>query len=134
GRQLRKSLVLALRPAVFNRHVLTFDEAGFLETLAERAQTVCIHVGRVDAHKSDYWNCALLRPRRERPRNRAAEQRDELAAFHAPWMSWSAGASSIAGMSRLSERAVCKLRTNSNLADCRTGRSAGLAPLRMLPV
>src|SRR5262245_23595089 len=25
---------------------------------------------------------ALLRPRRERPRRRAAEQRDELAAFH----------------------------------------------------
>src|SRR5262245_51334892 len=43
-------------------------------------------------------------------------------------------ASSIGGMSRLSERAVCKLSTNSNLVDCRTGRSAGLTPLRILPV
>jgi hypothetical protein len=30
--------------------------------------------------------------------------------------------------------AVCRLMTNSNLVDCRTGRSAGFAPLRMLPV
>src|SRR6516225_5722810 len=46
----------------------------------------------------------------------------------------SARAISIGGMSRLSERAVCKLRTNSNLVDCRTGMSAGFVPLRMLPV
>jgi hypothetical protein len=26
------------------------------------------------------------------------------------------------------------LMTNSNLVDCTTGRSTGLAPLRMLPV
>ena len=46
----------------------------------------------------------------------------------------SARASSIGGTSRPSERAVCKLMTNSNLVDCKTGSSAGLAPLRMLPV
>ena len=34
----------------------------------------------------------------------------------------------------LQERAVCRLMMNSNLVDCKTGRSAGLAPLRMLPV
>jgi hypothetical protein len=38
------------------------------------------------------------------------------------------------GTSMPSARAVCKLMTNSNLVDCSTGRSAGLAPLRMLPV
>ena len=35
--------------------------------------------------KPDYRHCPLLRLRRERPRGRrAAEQRDELAAFHCP--------------------------------------------------
>ena len=46
----------------------------------------------------------------------------------------SARASSIGGMSRLSERAVCKLITNSNFVAWRTGRSAGFAPLMMVPV
>jgi hypothetical protein len=33
--------------------------------------------------KSDHWHHRLLRPRRERPRHRcAADERDELAAFH----------------------------------------------------
>jgi hypothetical protein len=30
--------------------------------------------------------------------------------------------------------AVCRLMTNSNLVGCTTGRSVGLAPLRMRPV
>jgi hypothetical protein len=45
----------------------------------------------------------------------------------------SARASSIGGTSRPSALAVCRLITSSNLVDCRTGRSAGFAPLRMLP-
>ncbi len=35
------------------------------------------------------------------------------------------------GTSMPSARAVCRLMTNSNLIDCSTGRSPGLAPLRM---
>src|SRR6516225_2085948 len=38
------------------------------------------------------------------------------------------------GTSMPSARAVWRLMTNSNLVDCSTGRSAALAPLRMLPV
>src|SRR5215470_2001212 len=37
------------------------------------------------------------------------------------------------GTSRPSALAVCALITNSNLVDCRTGRSAGVAPLRIRP-
>ena len=36
GRQRRQSIVLALRPAILDRHVLTLDIAGFLQALAER--------------------------------------------------------------------------------------------------
>jgi len=43
----------------------------------------------------------------------------------------SARASSVGGISSPSALAVCRLMTNSNLVDCNTGRSAGLAPLRI---
>jgi hypothetical protein len=43
----------------------------------------------------------------------------------------SARASSVGGTSRPSALAVCRLMTNSNFVDWITGRSAGLAPLRI---
>jgi hypothetical protein len=46
----------------------------------------------------------------------------------------SAVASSLSGTVRPSILAVEALMTSSNLVDCATGRSAGLAPLRMRPV
>src|SRR4051812_10884712 len=45
----------------------------------------------------------------------------------------SAVASSVGGMVRPSILAVWALMTNSNLLACTTGKSAGLAPLRMRP-
>src|SRR5262249_55865496 len=75
---------------------------------------------------------ALLRPRRERPRCRAAEQRDEVAPPHHSITSL-ARASSVGGTSRPSILAVSWLMTNSNFDDCTTGSSAGLAPLRTRP-
>ena len=42
--------------------------------------------------------------------------------------------SKFSGTSMPSARAVCRLMANSNLVVCSTGRSAGLAPLRILPV
>jgi hypothetical protein len=48
-----------------------------------------------------------------------------LAPFHS--ITSSARASSVGGISRPSILAVWALMTNSNLVDCSTGRSAGLA-------
>src|SRR6202023_14920 len=45
----------------------------------------------------------------------------------------SAAVSKPGGTSRPSALAVCRLMTSSNLVDWRTGSSAGLAPLRILP-
>src|SRR6516165_7680990 len=56
-----------------------------------------------------------------------------VANRHVHSITSSARASNVGGISIPSERAVCRLRVNSNLVDCRTGRSAGLAPLTMLP-
>src|SRR5215469_13773265 len=76
---------------------------------------------------------ALLRARRERPRGgRAAEQRDDLAALHHSITS-SASASNLSGIWRPSALAVLRLITNSNWVGCSTGKSPGLAPLRIRP-
>src|SRR5262249_20694548 len=73
---------------------------------------------------------ALLRTRRYRPRrSRASEQRDELALFHS--ITSSAATSSLSGTVSPSILAVWLLMTSSNLLDCTTGSSAGLAALRM---
>src|SRR5262249_55327500 len=71
----------------------------------------------------DHRHWRLLRARRERPCGyRAAEQRDELSAFHYSITS-SARASSMGGISRPIARAVGRLMMKSNLVDCTTGRS-----------
>src|SRR5262249_61595237 len=68
----------------------------------------------------------------ERPSGRrAAEQRDELAASHS--ITSSAMASSEGGTVRPNMRAVVLLMTSSNLVDCITGKSPGLAPLITRP-
>ena len=73
----------------------------------------------------------LLRARRQRPRRRAAEKRDELAPLHS--ITSSARASNLSGIARLNALAVLRLITNSNLVGCMTGRSDGLAPLMIFP-
>src|SRR5262245_66489929 len=66
----------------------------------------------------------LLRARRQRPRRRAAEQRDEGAAFHHSITS-SAVICMISGTVRPSVLAVLRLMTSSNLVGCNTGKSDG---------
>src|SRR5215472_5695362 len=78
-RQSRQSIVMAIRCVVFDRHVLTVDDANLAQTLPEG-----FHqrqwLGR-PLVKESYRRKRLLRPRRARPRSRrAAEQRDEIAA------------------------------------------------------
>src|SRR6185436_15469377 len=63
-------------------------------------------------------------------KRRAAEQNDQIAASHS--MTSSARARIDCGTVRPSALAVLRLMTSSNLVGCSTGRSAGLAPLRIL--
>src|SRR5262249_24536526 len=58
-----------------------------LESFAERGQVVMkfgVILGMRHQHTDSPFPLALLRARRQRPRRRAAEQRDELATFHYP--------------------------------------------------
>src|SRR5712691_348244 len=73
----------------------------------------------------------LLRARRARPSHGAAEQHYELAPLHS--ITSSARASSNGGNSIPSALAVLRLRISSYLVGCSTGRSAALAPFKILP-
>src|SRR6516162_433825 len=69
----------------------------------------------------------------ERPcGDHSAGERDELAPPHS--VTSSAATSSLSGTVRPSILAVSALINSSNLLACTTGKSAGLAPLRMRPV
>ena len=74
-------IVLAVKPMVLYRDVLTLDVAGFFEAITECSGTARIRRPAID--ESDDRRLRLLRACRERPRcRRAAEQRDERAAPH----------------------------------------------------
>ena len=82
GRQDRQPVDLIVGPAVFNRAVLTLDKAGLPEALAKGRREG--HVAGRAAQKADHRHRRLLRTRGERPRCRAAEERDERASSHGP--------------------------------------------------
>src|SRR5262252_4464014 len=130
GCEVGQSVVVVLRPAILNRHILALDVAGFTNALPECGQKACTIGRRPRAAEESYhrhrW---LLRARRERPGRCAAEQCDELPPSHS--ITSSASASSLSGIWRPSAFAVLRLMASSNLFGNSTGRSAGLAPLRM---
>jgi hypothetical protein len=103
------------------------------QALAKGTQTVRVAIRRrPGAEKPNHRHRRLLRASRDGPRrNRAAEQRDELAPLHS--ITSSAATSKPGGTVRPSIRAVWALMTRSNFVDWTTGRSAGLAPFKMRP-
>src|SRR5262245_6147109 len=80
-----RALAAPFRPAIENGHVATFDPAELSQPLDESIGPLPLNRSRsrIRAEKSDrrQFPC-LLRPHRERPRRRAAEERDEGAASH----------------------------------------------------
>src|SRR5262245_44375322 len=111
GGQRRQSVILPFRPAILDRRVLTLVCAGFLQALAERCEERLKPVGGRAVEKPDHGH-RLLRPRRNRPYRRAAEERDELAPPHHSITS-SARARSVCGTARPSALAVLRLMTNT---------------------
>src|SRR5215831_1108522 len=72
------SMVYAKDPAIFQAQVPPLDVAQLMKALA---QALCRWNRRRD-HADRHWSCRRRGTRRERPRHRrAAEQRDEIAAF-----------------------------------------------------
>src|SRR5262249_22590330 len=131
-RLFAKAVRIASAPAEVDTYVTADRPARFLQPLQERRET-CLSFrvvrGEIHEHADAAQAFALLRARRERPRRRAAEQRDEIAPLHS--ITSSARARSVGGISRPNALAVLRLMTNSYLVGSMTGRSAGLAPLRI---
>src|SRR5262249_38410511 len=128
--QSRQSIILALGPAVFDRHTASLDVASFLQATAERSQDIRIRPRQCAAEKPDYRYRRLLRARCEWPRSRAAEQRDERAALHS--ITSSARSNIDVGILMPIVLAVWRFTTSSNLVGCSIGKSAALAPRRIL--
>src|SRR5262245_13549333 len=112
---------------IFDGDVLAFDGTSLAEAFAEFSDTDTACIGRRTADESDDWHCPLLRARRERPRRRRANQRDELAPLHS--ITSSARTRSAVGMVMPSNLAVLRLMLSSTFVACCTGISAGFSPL-----
>ena len=85
GGQCGQAIKVALGPAVFDRHVLTLDIAGFAQSLAESSELQlnhCVHGGLKRADEADHRYRLLLRAGHERIRCRADDNRHEIAASH----------------------------------------------------
>src|SRR5215831_11678018 len=117
-RESADAVGIARTPAVLDPHVAAVDPAQLVQSLLERGEA-CPDVrivrvrSRPNEHPDAPHSLALLRARRERPRRRAAKQRDELASSHS--ITSSARASSVVGTSMPSVLAVMRLITSSNL-------------------
>src|SRR5262249_50703232 len=129
GCQDRQPFRFVIRPPVFDLHVAALEETNLVEPLAECRQPRCARLRTTRVEISDHRH-PLLRPCRERPRDRrATEQRDECAAPHS--ITSSASVSRLSEIFRPSVFAVLKLITSSNLLANMIGRSPGLVPLRI---
>src|SRR5262249_33868177 len=120
------------RPAVLEVDVAAIDPPELFELSAKcciPGLRFNVGLGKGVEHCNAPYALSLLRPRRNWPRRRAAEQHDEVAPVHS--ITSSASASSLSGIWRPRALAVLRLMTRSYLVGACTGRSAGFSPLRM---
>ena len=140
GDQLfREHLVLIgsiRREADVDTDVAVFRPPELLEPLPECRKLGLrfrIVLSSVHQHADASQLVRLLRFGDERRKGEAAdcEPAEKGAPVH-QWMISSARTSSDCGMARPSVLAVLRLMTSSNFVGCSTGRSAGVAPVRIL--
>src|SRR3712207_8671189 len=76
-------MVLAVRPAIFNRYILAHDVPGFAQALAVGTHTVPIGVRRTAVEHPNHRRWCLLPSGGQRPRHGAPQHPDELPPPHA---------------------------------------------------
>src|SRR5262249_5284392 len=117
GGQRRQPVIAALRPAILDRDVLALDVATFLQPHPKCGRQMRGWPGRWAAEIPDHRHRRLRRTRRERPRRRTADERDELAtAAHS--ITSSARPDSGRGTVRRSVLAVFRLMISSIFVTC----------------
>src|SRR5262249_3666557 len=82
GRHFPKPAIFTVRPAKFDRDILALSVAGFGNALSKCREQASAWFRRARMQEADYRHLLLLRSCSQRPRRRAAEQRDELAPPH----------------------------------------------------
>src|SRR5262249_43332429 len=111
-REFAKAISIACGPAIIDPHIAAVGPAQLLQSLHERHEAgLTYRMVFGERHEyTDTPDLRLLRARGERPRGRAAEQRDELAPLHS--ITSSARPSNGSGKVRPSVFAVLRLITN----------------------
>jgi hypothetical protein len=85
GSEFRQPIVMAVRPPVFDQHILALGKAHLVQTAAKfvRKSRVILSAGAVE--EPDHWPGSLLRAGCKRPRGcRAADKAKEFASSHVP--------------------------------------------------
>ena len=82
GGQCGQPIIVALRPAVFDRHVLSLDVAGLAQPLAERGQIGADAPGELPLRKPITGIAFCCAAQRAARRLRAAQQEHQLAPPH----------------------------------------------------
>src|SRR5689334_19998272 len=122
---------MLLGPAIFERNVAPLDKACLAKTLMkgchERRERARRGKREVANERHSFGLCTAEQRRQSSPGCNGHER----APPHS--MTSSARARIDGGTVRPSALAVFRLIINSNLVGCWTGRSAGLAPLRIFP-
>src|SRR5262249_41804741 len=122
-------LVVDIKSVRKDRQILPLDVTVEAQLIEERCETRIVSPKGYEETKA-IGTARLLRPRRQRPRRRAAKPRAEPAPWHS--LTSSARESRACGILRSIKRAVFMLTTNSSLVDCSIGNTLGLAPFRIL--
>src|SRR5215203_2272353 len=130
GYQCGDPIVVPFGPAIFDLHIASLDISCFAQALVERAQPSSEELRREAAETSNGRHSRLLRDGNVRPCRCPAESDKEIPPPHS--ITSSACACRLSGTVIPRAFAVLRLMTSSNLVDCATGRSDGLAPLRIL--
>src|SRR5262249_46979287 len=121
GRDFGQAIAAPVCPAIFDRDRAALDPTEVVEPPRECDRPLTFRQRCAVAQEPDNWSLRrLLRPRRNWPSRRAAEQRDDRAPTHHSITS-SARARRVAGTSRPSDLAVWALMTSSNFDVCTTG-------------
>src|SRR5262249_32527844 len=136
GGNLGETLAASFRPPILDGNGPALEPTQLVQTPHERGDPRTLgQCGARSKIPDGPQSRGLLRLRRERPRyRRAAEKRYEHATLHLRGHSITSSARSRKGSGTLNPiaLAVLRLTTSSNLTGCSTGRSAGLAPCKIL--
>src|SRR5271167_2556886 len=83
-REARKSVKMAIGPAVFDGDVLALGVASFLQSCAECGLKERARIALSNVKESDHRLGRLLRARRQRTKCRSAHNSDKFASPHVP--------------------------------------------------